>query len=285
MTSWYTLGLTSLNNAVKEPQLDLHALALAISERKIKLHTPLPEDEPVKLYCVDSEGNYISVEESVWRVVGPRRGTTVFVLDELTSRHVADQLILNIATDGQLKALQSSLPVKWVGLIDDGRAESLASIQKLVSLKWRKETKFAIEMLSCMEERTEYPASATGALIVDRDCLNATVGDLMVKAAELQTFSTATDTDNENFEKPSNSCPGHGSGMAPHWGEGLRTIINVANHLWGPHSVNPNDEDTFPANTDVIAEFESKGFNNRIAKELAKAIRPDWGKVVLRKKS
>ncbi|WP_444919987.1 hypothetical protein ACJJID_13890 [Microbulbifer sp. CnH-101-G] len=286
MKDWYNLGLTSLNKAFKEDsQLDLHSLALAIDKGEVRIYTHLPESKLNGIYCTDSNGDFVFVEKETWRASGFNNESEVLQIDEPSSKGIANHIMVSLTSEEQFSALESALPEQWISLIDSEKAGKLVALQKMWFADWPDRSRIPKDLFDHYMGRMDFPDSPGGRFFVkSSSLLHPSIGGLMVQLADLQKFDGSASSDIEPNPPKSKSTPGHGAAMAPHWGEGLRTIIHLSNRMWGPHAVDPSDEDTFPLNTEVIAEFEARGFNNRIAKELAKAIRPDWGKVVSRKK-
>ncbi|MEW5250992.1 hypothetical protein [Microbulbifer discodermiae] len=282
MKDWHSLNLISLRNLSQKDQgLDIRLLAHSLSTAQISLYTLIAENLPTRFVCRNIGGSWISIESEIWEKTGPKHGFEAFAIDEFTSKIIAEQILYDLTLSGEKSSLEGSLPCEWIGLYGSKRAVELSAIQEVMFPN--KATKYDETMSPYVfPKRTQDPSK--GTIIVHRDYLCTLISDLLVIETAWEKLSTLKSTTTANEGKGQNTTPGFEAGMAPHWGEGLRTIINLANRLWGPNSVNPNDEATFPVNTHVIAELEERGFNHRIAKELAKVIRPEWGKVISKKK-
>ena len=79
------------------------------------------------------------------------------------------------------------------------------------------------------------------------------------------------------IDEPTSShsnVPGFGSGMPPHWGEGLQVLVQAASKFW--KNADPDNPETHPKSRDIEEWLRSQGISDRVCKSAPQLLRPYW---------
>ena len=281
MERWEELPLLSLARIVQErPNIDIRKLLLAIRDGELDVYffadsdlifAEEPESKLKIEWTYEDPGGPTSIVQEVWgsspesELSGP---VVVKILDHYQLAQILLEELFTRGTSGLIDVDFGFRPLTYT----DG-------VRKLVNVDTPRDPRAFNPVPKEELDRVLHSGEGPTPLCYrERSSLNLDSWELLISEDDLTTLEGKGGT------REQQRTPGYGAAMAPHWGEGLRKLIVLANRLWGEHAVDPTDETTFPFNTDVIQEIQAQGFNERVAKNIAVAIRPDWGKAMVRKK-
>ena len=290
MENWVSLNLLSIEKIITSyPDFNLRDLAVSLFNGSASLYVFIPFGEAidsiqgpknsltVNLGYFDEDDEARKFSLSVWNESHIHLpGPYAVKLSRRSTSRLAEKVLSWLVSEPDERALEISSTKSLLRFVDDNGEENLILGRYPEMPNGVDADQQAIEDAILQAGHDEFP----GQMYREIDQGTIKFSEFLVPAQVVEGLANGALPHNP----PTSKTAGFGAQMAPHWGRGLRALINLSNRLWGENIVDRSDETTFPVNADVIREIESLGYNNRVAKDLAVAIRPDWGKAMVRKK-
>ncbi|MFI2811188.1 hypothetical protein [Microbulbifer sp. JSM ZJ756] len=223
----------------------------------------------------DINGYVSNTTLSVWPLTDDfRYGPAIIQIDPINARSIAKDLHYHLTMQGFEQCCATTIDTSVIQLLDSDGLPVIRACSPTDNTG-RPFTKNEIESAIQYSNFAEPTRRQAVDQYVIRKEGSIIAGNLAVSEKCILSFIQASKT----------ATPGFKSGIPEHWGEGLRMLVMAANQFWDPDEVAPGREETYPYNVDVVKYFEDLGYKDRIAKEFAKCIRPDWATARRKKKA